>query len=169
MIRGEIIELTIERMVIEGRYLQPAASDSVYIEDFVDHVIATLAQKLPDGEIQTCDDFKNLGIECCDGCHLYHPETGMTLVHLTDGRKAWVCCSLRPALLESDAARTTNVKVAADKAASTIASAKAMRAPHSGPRAYDLLHFDREMTAEEDVEFCVIMHMPTAPYIQHLP
>ena len=166
MIRGEIIELTIERMVIEGRYLQPAASDSVYIEDFVDHVIATLAQKLPDGEIQTCDDFKNLGIECCDGCHLYHPETGMTLVHLTDGRKAWVCCSLRPALLESDAARTTNVKVAADKAAAIIASAKAMSGQDGTQRAYDLLHLDREMTPEENVEFCALMCMPTKFYVE---
>jgi hypothetical protein len=166
MIRSEIIELTIERMGIEDRYLQPAASDSVYIEDFVDHVIATLAQKLPDGEIQTCDDFKNLGIECCDGCHLYHPETGMTLVPLTDGRKAWVCCSLRPALLEPDAARTTNVKVAADKAAAIIASATALSHHDAGQRAYDLLHLDREMTAEENVEFCALMCMPTKSYVE---
>ena len=165
MTRSAIIELTIERMGIEDRYLQPAASDLVYIEDFVDHVIATLAQKIPDGEIETCEDFKGLGIECCDGCHLYHPETGMTLVPLTDGRKAWVCCSLRSALLEPEAARTTNVKVAADKAAAIIASAKALSTHDGAQRAYDLLHLDREMTAEENVEFCALMCMPTKFYV----
>jgi hypothetical protein len=138
----------------------------VYIEDFVDHVIATLAQKIPDGEIETCEDFKGLGIECCDGCHLYHPETGMTLVPLTDGRKAWVCCSLRPALLEANAATTTNVKVAADKAAAIIASAKAMSSHDGAQRAYELLHLDREMTPEENVEFCAIMCMPTNFHVE---
>ena len=167
MTRSEIIELTIERLGIEDNY-QADTSDFVHFEDFLDSVIATIAQQLPDGEIETCEDL-NLSVACCTACHNYLPHLGMKLVTLPDGCKAWLCCRLRSALLEPNAATIINRKVAADKAASTIASAKAMRAPHSGRRAYDLLHFDREMTAEEDVEFCVIMHMPTAPYIQHLP
>jgi hypothetical protein len=54
-------------------------------------------------------------------------------------------------------------KVAADKAVSIIASATAMSDKDAGQRAYGLLHLDCELTPEENVEFCAIMRMPTAP------
>lgn len=57
-------------------------------------------------------------------------------------------------------------KVAANKAASIIASAEAMSSPDAGQRAYNLLHLDREMTPEENVEFCALMHMPTKFYVE---
>jgi hypothetical protein len=102
MTRSEIIELTIERLGIEDNY-QADTSDSVHFEDFLDLVIATIAQQLPDGEIETCEDL-NLGVACCNACHNYLPHVGMKLVILTDGCKAWLCCNLRTALLGPDSA-----------------------------------------------------------------
>jgi hypothetical protein len=104
MIRSEIIERTIESMGIEEDSSADPA-DSVRSEDFVDHLIATLAQQLPDGDIKVCEDFKDLGVACCATCHYYHPETGMKLAALPDGSKAWVCCELRTALLGPDPPR----------------------------------------------------------------
>jgi hypothetical protein len=101
MIRSEIIERTLEQMGIEeDSYADPA--DSARIEDLVDHIIATIAEQLPDGDIKICDDFKELGVACCNGCHYHHPETGMKLGTLPDGSKVWLCCELRTALLGPD-------------------------------------------------------------------
>jgi hypothetical protein len=121
MIRSEIIQRTIELMGIEeDSYADPA--DSVRIERFVDHLIDILAEQLPDGDIKICDDFKELGVACCNGCHYYHPETGMKLVTLPDGSKAWLCCNLRTALLgpsgiEQPAAEVKYAAIAAKVAA----------------------------------------------------
>jgi hypothetical protein len=121
MIRSEIIQRTIESMGIEeDSYADPA--DSVRIERFVDHLIDILAEQLPDGDIKICDDFKELGVACCNGCHYYHPETGMKLVTLPDGSKAWLCCNLRTALLgpsgiEQPAAEVKYAAIAAKVAA----------------------------------------------------
>jgi hypothetical protein len=90
----------------------------------------------------------------------------MKLVTLPDGCKAWLCCRLRSALLEPNAATIINRKVAADKAASIIASAEAMSDQDAGRRAYDLLHLDHEMSPEENVECCALMCMPTKFYIE---
>ena len=164
MTQSEIIELTIERLGIEDNY-QADTSDFVHFEDFLDSVIATIAQQLPDGEIQTCEGL-NLGVACCSTCHNYLPHVGMKLVTLTDGCKAWLCCNLRTALLGPNATTTTSMKVAADKAASIIATAEALSSHDAGQRAYDLLHLDREMTPEENVEFCALMRMPTKFYVE---
>jgi hypothetical protein len=164
MTRSEIIELTIERLGIEDNY-QADTSDFVHFEDFLDSVIATIAQQLPDGEIETCEDL-NLSVACCTACHNYLPHLGMKLVTLPDGCKAWLCCRLRSALLEPNAATIINRKVAADKAASIIASAEAMSDQDAGRRAYDLLHLDHEMSPEENVECCALMCMPTKFYIE---
>jgi hypothetical protein len=167
MIRSEIIQMAVERIGIEEPSADDDAAHSMHIEDYLDNVIANLAQQLPDGEILTCEDFKHLGVACCDASHhSYCPHVDMQLVILTDGSKAWVCGSLRTALLALDVATTTNVKVAANKAASIIASAEALNSHDAGQRAYDLLHLDREMTTEESVEFCAIMRMPTKFYVE---
>lgn len=105
MTRNEIIELAIEQLGVEDNSPYADAHDSVHVEDFVNDVIASLAQQLPDGEIQTCADFKDLGIACCDASHhSYCPHVDMKVVTLTDGSKAWLCCNLRTALLGPDSA-----------------------------------------------------------------
>jgi hypothetical protein len=58
------------------------------------------------------------------------------------------------------------MKVAADRAASIIASAEALSSHDAVQRAYDLLHLERGMTPEENVEFCALMCMPTKFYVE---
>lgn len=167
MTRSEIIALAVERMGVEDNSPHADAADLMYIEDFVDNVIAALAQQLPDGEIQTCEDFRHLGIACCYASHnSYCPHVDMTLVTLADGSKAWICGNLLIALQAPIVAATNNVKVAADQADAIIASAKAMSSHAAGQRAYDLLHLDREMTTEENVELCALMRMTTKFYVE---
>lgn len=60
---------------------------------------------------------------------------------------------------------TISARVNADKAADIITSAKARPSPQAGQRAYSLLHLDRELTAEENVEHSAIMCMPTTFYV----
>ena len=123
MIRSKIIELAVERMGIEENCSDADAADSMYVEDFVDNVIAALAQLLPDGELKTCEDFKDLGVACCDASHhSYCPHVDMKLVTLQDGSKAWLCCNLRTALLgpsgiEQPAAEVKYAAIAAKVAA----------------------------------------------------
>jgi hypothetical protein len=75
--RGEIIALAVERMGLEESCPNADLADSMYVDDFVDDVIANLAQQLPDGEIKICDDFKGLGVACCDASH-YRLDREMT-------------------------------------------------------------------------------------------
>src|ERR1017187_2713380 len=58
------------------------------------HVTETLRAGLPDGFIQTCEDFKNVRVECCRGCHDFDSEQ-LCLEALPDGRSAWICCAVR--------------------------------------------------------------------------
>lgn len=159
MIRSEIIELTIERMGIEDNYLQPDAADSVRMENFADRVIASLAQQLPDGDIQTCDDFNSHGIACCDGCHLYHPHTGMKLVTLTDGSKAWLCCELRTALQGSDLPAKEPSEVA--KEAAISAKVAAIPLEERFDRAIKLaLECGDNPTEDQSLEFAKLFFGP---------
>jgi hypothetical protein len=57
-------------------------------------------------------------------------------------------------------------KVASSKAASIIATAETLSYHDAAQRAYDLDHLDREMTPEENVEFCACMRMPTNFYVE---
>lgn len=63
-----------------------------------DELIAFLRERVPDGDSKTCEDFKHLGVECCDTCHRFVPETDMYSVDLPDGGKAWICCAVRSVL-----------------------------------------------------------------------
>ena len=159
MIRSEIIQRTIESMGIEeGSYADPA--DSVRSEDFVDHLIATLAQQLPDGDINTCEDFKDLGIRCCATCHYYHPETGMKLVTLPDGSKAWLCCELRTALLGPDPPAKKSAEEVAKEAA---ISAKVAAIPREErfDRAMKLaLECGNNPTKDQSLEFAKLLFGP---------
>jgi hypothetical protein len=160
MIRSEIIELTIERMGIEDNYLQPDAADSVRMEDFADRVIASLAQQLPDGDIQTCDDFNSLGIACCDGCHLYHPHTGMKLVTLPDGSKAWLCCELRTALQGPEATAKGSSELAAKESAIS-AKVAAIPVEERFDRAIKLaLECGDNPTEDQSLEFAKLFFGP---------
>jgi hypothetical protein len=62
-------------------------------------VIAELNEQLPEGEIKTCEDFKHLNVECCETCHRYYPHYDVKLVSLPDGSTAWICCTVRSAVL----------------------------------------------------------------------
>jgi hypothetical protein len=47
---------------------------------------------LPEGvEIKTSEDFRHLGVLCCDTCHHFHPHYEMQVIQLPDGSPAWVC------------------------------------------------------------------------------
>lgn len=159
MTRSEIIELTIERMGIEENCLHADAIGLVRMEEFADHVIAVLAQQLPDGEIQTCEDFKNLGIECCDGCHLYHPHTGMKLVTLADGCKAWLCCDLRTALQGSDPPAKQLAAMANEAAISAKVAAIPVEERFARAMNLALEHGDN-FTEDQSIEFAKLCFGP---------
>jgi hypothetical protein len=59
--------------------------------------IPELMKRLPDSEILTCKEF-DFPVECCDSCHYFYAHYDMDLVDLPDGRKAWICCTVRGAL-----------------------------------------------------------------------
>ena len=166
MTKQEIITLTLQQIEYRQNPPPEEIADCVGIEGYDDFVIAELNEQLPEGEIKTCEDFKHLNVECCETCHRYYPHFDVKLVTLPDGSTAWICCRLRTALLEPNAAMITNMKVAASKAASIITSAQSMSDQAAGQRAYDLLHLDREMSPEENVEFCTLMCMPTKFYVE---
>jgi hypothetical protein len=159
MIRSEIIQRTIESMGIEeDSYADPA--DSARIERFVDHLIATIAEQLPDGDIKTCDDFEDLGVACCNGCHYYHPETGMRLVTLPEGSKAWICCALRTALLGPDPP-TKKAPEAVAKEAAISAKVAAIPREERFDRAMKLaLECGGNPTEDQSLEFAKLFFGP---------
>jgi hypothetical protein len=61
-------------------------------------IAALLDETLPEGEIQTCEDFKHLNTECCPICHTAYPHYDMQLLTPPHGRIAWVCCAIQKAL-----------------------------------------------------------------------
>jgi hypothetical protein len=157
MTRGDIIELTIERLGTEDTY-QADTSDAVHFEDFLDSVIATIAQQLPDGDdIQTCENL-NLGVACCTACHYYHPETGMKLVTLKDGGRAWLCCDLRTALLGPEAANASFDPV---KEAAISAKVAAIPIEERFDRAMKLaLECGDKPTDDQSLEFAKLFFGP---------
>jgi hypothetical protein len=69
-------------------------------------VIVTLREQIPDDDVRTCEDFQGLKARCCETCHRFYPHYDMYLVNLPTGSKAWLCCAVRAALIQS-ASRTT--------------------------------------------------------------
>ncbi|MDP9049110.1 MAG: hypothetical protein M3O31_00080 [Acidobacteriota bacterium] len=68
MTKSEIIALTLQN--IEYRVNPPPEeiADCVGIEGYDDFVTATLVELLPSGNIESCKDFNELGVECCHTC-----------------------------------------------------------------------------------------------------
>jgi hypothetical protein len=74
---------------------------SVFVEDASEYeeIICTvlsgkLASLRPDEMVLTCDDFRHLGIECCETCHTFYPHDEMDLIHVGSVGEAWLCCAL---------------------------------------------------------------------------
>jgi hypothetical protein len=64
-------------------------------------VIVTLREQLPDDDVNTCEDFEGLKAQCCETCHRFYPHYDMYVENLPTGGKAWLCCAVRTALLQS--------------------------------------------------------------------
>jgi hypothetical protein len=69
--------------------------------DYEDLVIATLRERLPDDDVNNCEDFEGLRAQCCDTCHRFYPHYDMYLENLPTGGRAWLCCAVRAAFLRS--------------------------------------------------------------------
>jgi hypothetical protein len=61
-------------------------------------ILAALNDKLPEGEIKTCEDFRHLNVECCETCHGHYAHYEMQVIKLPDGSPAWVCGPIRRAI-----------------------------------------------------------------------
>jgi hypothetical protein len=98
MTKDEIIRATIWAM--RERHGLPATGktgDDDW-DNYEANVIATLTERLPDRDIETCADFGELDVECCHTCHTCYPHYDMYNEDLSDGKKAWICCFVRSAL-----------------------------------------------------------------------
>lgn len=128
MRREEIIENTLTEMTGEGGLLHHNSGEESgdEIRGYVELVIAILSAKLPDADVQTCEDFQSLGVACCECCHKGYAHFDMELENLHGGAKAWLCCAVRGALREkgailhqpcviSDDNRTTKAKTSAQE------------------------------------------------------
>jgi hypothetical protein len=91
MTKNEIIEKTLKAV------REHQGVDRLDLEHEA-YFVTTLKERLPDGDIKTCEDFKHLTVECCETCHTFLPETEMYLVELPEGGKAWICCPVHSAL-----------------------------------------------------------------------
>ena len=82
-------------------------------------VIAELASVLPDTDIKTGSDFKQLKVACCETCHHFYPHYDMYLIELPSGEKAWVCCSVRRAFAAHPATQVSSNERKNDEQASS--------------------------------------------------
>ena len=89
MTKNEIIDKTL-------REIRPIPLQTEE-QDEATFIISVLRDRLPDGDIRTCEDFKHLGVECCKVCHDdAHYE--MSVIDVLGGAKAWVCDSVKQAI-----------------------------------------------------------------------
>lgn len=98
MKKQELIELTLKAThdsLYSNPTEEPGGRDA---DDYDSVVLATLAERLPEGDIKTCEDL-SLGVECCGTCHEFYPHSDMYLETLPTGEVAWICCRVRSALL----------------------------------------------------------------------
>jgi hypothetical protein len=99
MTKSEIIAITLRALHEDQGLLAAEEPGCESLEDYEDVVIVTLQERLPEGNIQVCEDFKGLNVKCCQTCHTFYPHYEMAVVDLSDGGKAWLCCPVRSALL----------------------------------------------------------------------
>ena len=68
-------------------------------QDEEEFITSVLQDKLPDSvEIKTCEDFKHLGVECCEICHGRYAHYEMKVIDLPKSGKAWVCGPVKRAI-----------------------------------------------------------------------
>lgn len=96
MNRDQVIAKTLQDMRHHVQGAQQQKSDRDEYDREV--TIPELMRRLPDGEVATCEEF-DFDVDCCDSCHYFYAHYDMYLVDLPDGRKAWICCAVRSALL----------------------------------------------------------------------
>lgn len=107
MTKGEIIAKTLDDMgLFSGDDKTPHSGE--YVEDD-GSIIAGVRERLPEGEIGTCADFHALGVKCCTACHGFYPDYDMCIESLPNGRRAWICCAVRKALLSGTAAEADSL------------------------------------------------------------
>ena|ERR1700758_3764172 len=96
MNKADIIEKTLKEMKLLPLKAEPPISDEPDEEEFI---VSVLRDLLPEGvDIRTCEDFKQLQVECCQTCHDLYPHYDMSLTNLADGGKAWVCDNVKWAI-----------------------------------------------------------------------
>ena len=98
MTRDELIKATLRAMSEAPDCDSSGSMEGHNTDNYDAIVIATLSERLPDGQIKTCDDLA-LSVECCTNCHTFYPHYDMCLEILPDGAAAWICCAVRSALL----------------------------------------------------------------------
>src|SRR5260370_1879480 len=101
MTKNEIITKTLAAMNQDGGDIGGTERDSNEEPDYEELVIATLREQLPDDDVKTCEDFEGLKMQCCATCHRFYPHYDMCLENLPTGGKAWLCCAVRAASLQS--------------------------------------------------------------------
>jgi hypothetical protein len=99
--KDEIIAKTVAEMNRDCRDSDDSKRDPREVLDREELVIVTLREQLPDNDVSTCEDFEGLKARCCDTCHRFYPHYDMYLEGLPTGGKAWLCCTVRAALLKS--------------------------------------------------------------------
>lgn len=105
MNKDEIIKKTLDEMRGERGLLRRSEDQrDDDIDEYEDLVIATLLERLPEGDSQTCKDFKDIDVPCCESCHRGYAHYEMHLENLPGCGKAWVCCAVRGVLLRRAAA-----------------------------------------------------------------
>jgi hypothetical protein len=101
MTKNEIIAKTLTEMSQHCWGDGGAEYDPDEEPDYEELVIAMLRDQLPDDDVNTCEDFEGLKAQCCETCHRFYPHYDMCLENLPEGGKAWLCCAVRGALLQS--------------------------------------------------------------------
>jgi hypothetical protein len=97
MTKEELIDLTLKE-IRDSRYSNPTEeSGGQDADDYESVALATLTERLPEGEIKTCQDLST-GVECCYICHGLYFYYEMYLEQLPTGDVSWICCSVRSEL-----------------------------------------------------------------------
>jgi hypothetical protein len=95
MTKAEIIATTLHAMRRDEDPIHAVESSVHLLDEYENFVVATLIERLPDGDIATCDDFHHIQAGCCSICHTLYPQDDMYIAVTGRGQKAWVCCSAR--------------------------------------------------------------------------
>ena len=101
MTKDQIIATSLQAVNGEQGLLAAREAGGGSTDEYDDIVIATLAERLPEGDITTCGEFQQLGIGCCNTCHTCYPHYDMYLEDRLDGHKTWICCTVRSELRKS--------------------------------------------------------------------